>query len=120
MSEYKFLKSQQTAPIFLNNIRLQRRTGETLLSKKNIQKLNGAIESVQKIISVYERAKPIIDKSVPVINNLKTTIKVARAFSGFSNSEIEKAFDQIPDSDSNESSNHIEQSSNKVAKPFYP
>ena len=78
------------------------------------------LESVQKIISVYERAKPIIDKTVPVINNLKTTIKVARAFSGFSNSEIEKAFDQIPDSDSNESSNHIEQSSDKVAKPFYP
>ena len=53
---------------------------------------------------------PIINQSKPMIDNIRTTFKVARAFKKFSNdSTLEKAFDNLPDfeEENNQSGNSI-------------
>ena len=53
-----------------------------------------------------------------MIDNIKTTFKVAKAFRKFSNeSSLEKAFDNLPDFEEKESESV---KVNKVANPFYP
>ena len=57
---------------------------------------------------------PIIEQTRPMIDNIKTTFKVARAFKRFSSeSSLEKAFDDLPDYQQ-------EIKDSKVANPFYP
>ncbi|MCI5745160.1 MAG: hypothetical protein MR270_08025, partial [Erysipelotrichaceae bacterium] len=72
-----------------------------------------------KIIRVYDQAVPIINQTRPLIGNIKTTFKVAKAFKRFSNeSSLEKAFDNLPDFQEDIKENKKEEFSS--GEPFYP
>jgi hypothetical protein len=88
------------------------------MSANSTKSIDTIITSAQKIINIYDRAIPIINQSKPMIDNIKTTFKVAKAFRKFSNeSSLEKAFDNLPDFEEKESESV---KVNKVANPFYP
>ena len=88
------------------------------MSANATKSIDSIISSVQKVLNIYNKAVPIIEQSKPMINNIKTTFKVARAFRKFSNdSSLEKAFDNLPDFEEVTKENKVV---NKVTNPFYP
>ena len=105
-------------PSFFNTIKNKRPISNILLSSNVTSSITNLINNAQKIISVYDRAIPIINQSKPMIDNIKTTFKVAKAFRKFSNeSSLEKAFDILPDyQETKEETNKP----TKVTNPFYP
>ena len=110
--------SNRPTPYFFNVLKQKRNITDTLLSTNATSTITTLISNVQKIINVYERAIPIINQSKPMLDNIKTTFKVARAFKSFSNeSSLEKAFDILPDY--KEGQQEINKP-NKVTNPFYP
>ena len=110
--------SKSLLPSFINVIKPKRTISNSLFSASNLKSIDSFINNAQKVISIYDRALPIINQSKPMINNIKTTFKVAKAFKKFSNdSSLEKAFDDLPDFNEpiKEDKKDI-----KVANPFYP
>lgn len=107
-------------PSFVNVIKPKRNFTSKLLQKDSLKSIDGIISGAQKFIKVYDQAIPIINQIRPMIGNIKTTFKVAKAFKKFTNeSPIEKAFDNLPDFENNETKKE-EPSLNKVANPYYP
>ena len=105
-------------PSFVNVIKPKKTLATTLLSANTTKSIDSIINSVQKVLNIYNRAVPIIEQSKPMINNIKTTFKVAKAFKRFSNnSSLEKAFDNLPDFEEKAKENNVV---NKVTNPFYP
>ncbi|MCI5745407.1 MAG: hypothetical protein MR270_03905, partial [Erysipelotrichaceae bacterium] len=92
--DYQFLSSslRPTVPNFVNLIKPKKSITSSLLSKNSLNSVNTMIDSALKIIRVYDQAVPIINQTRPLIGNIKTTFKVAKAFKRFSNeSSLEKA-----------------------------
>ena len=105
-------------PSFVNVIKPKKTLFSSMLSNNATKSINSIISGTQKIINIYEKALPIINQSKPMIDNIKTTFKVAKAFRKFSSeSSLEKAFDNLPDFEEKESESV---KVNKVANPFYP
>lgn len=105
-------------PSFVNVIKPKKTLSAVLLSANATKSIDSIISSVQKVLNIYNKAVPIIEQSKPMINNIKTTFKVARAFRKFSNdSSLEKAFDNLPDFEEVTKENKVV---NKVTNPFYP
>ena len=105
-------------PSFVNVIKPKKTLFSSLMSSNATKSIDTIITSAQKILNVYEKAMPIINQSKPMIDNIRTTFKVARAFKKFSNdSTLEKAFDNLPDF---EEENKETKTTNKVTNPFYP
>lgn len=93
----------------------------TIANLNLISKINDLLNGSQRIINIYDRLRPVIQNSIPMINNLKTTLKVATAlkkYGGFSNivSEYDKLEDYI---DSNNKSFQDEKQY-PIENPFYP
>lgn len=90
--------SNRVAPSFVNLIKPRKTITSRLLSKDSIASVNGIINGAQKIVKIYDQAVPIISQVRPMVNNIRTTFKVAKAFKRFSGeSSLEKAFDNLPD-----------------------
>lgn len=105
-------------PSFVNVIKPKKTLFSSLMTTNATQKIETIISGAQKILNVYEKAMPIITQSKPMIDNIRTTFKVARAFKKFSNdSSLEKAFDNLPDFDEEIKET---KTTNKVTNPFYP
>ena len=104
-------------PRFANLIRPKKPITSTILSGGVTESIKTLITNAQKIITIYDRAMPIINQSKPMINNIKTTFKVAKAFKKFSSSStLEKAFDNLPDFEEVKENKEVR----KVTNPFYP
>lgn len=119
--DYQFLSSslRPTVPNFVNLIKPKKSITSSLLSKNSLNSVNTMIDSALKIIRVYDQAVPIINQTRPLIGNIKTTFKVAKAFKRFSNeSSLEKAFDNLPDFQEDIKENKKEEFSS--GEPFYP
>lgn len=105
-------------PSFVNVIKPKRSLFSSLMSSNATKSIDTIITGAQKILNVYEKAIPIINQSKPMIDNIRTTFKVAKAFRKISNeSSLEKAFDNLPDFEVEVKDT---KDSNKVANPFYP
>ena len=110
--------NHRPVPSFLNVLKQRKPITSSLLSSNATKSITTLITNAQKIINIYDRAVPIINQSKPMIDNIKTTFKVAKAFRKFSNeSSLEKAFDILPDY--NEEPKETKKV-NKVTNPFYP
>lgn len=113
---YRYNYSSIT-PSFVNVIKPKRSFINKALSTSSISSLNSLIDGAQKAINIYNKAVPIIKQTAPMINNIKTTFKVARAFKSFSKeSSLEKAFDNLPDYNQEKKEN----THSKLSNPFYP
>ena len=105
-------------PSFINVLKHRKTITGSLLSTSTTKSITTLINNAQKLISIYDKAMPIITQSKPMIDNIKTTFKVAKAFKRFSNeSSLEKAFDILPDF---EEQIKETKTANKVTNPFYP
>ena len=67
---------------FLNNIKKSKRLSNNYFSLDSTKKISETIDGVQKILKIYEKTRPVIEQSLPTINNIKTTLMVAKAFKG--------------------------------------
>ena len=111
-------KTNNYIPSFVNVIKPKKTLFSSLTSNTATKSIETIITSAQKLIGVYEKAMPIINQSKPMIDNIRTTFKVAKAFKRFSNdSSLEKAFDNLPDYQEQVKET---KTSNKVTNPFYP
>lgn len=107
-------------PSFMNVLKPRKSLTSRLLSENTTKSILGLVNNAQKVINVYNQAAPIIEQAKPMINNIRTTFKVARAFKRFSNdSSLEKAFDNLPDFDETVKEEKKE-TQTKVTNPFYP
>ncbi len=106
-------------PSFINVIKPKGMLSNKLLSSSSLKNIDSIITGAQKLIVIYNKAVPIINQSKPMIDNIKTTFKVAKAFKRFSNeSSLEKAFDVLPDYEEN--TKEILKEESEVTNPFYP
>ena len=116
--------SRNMYPSFVNIIKPKKTITSKLFQKDSLKTINNFINNAQKVINVYDQAMPIINQVKPMVGNLRTTLKVAKAFKRFSKeSPLEKAFDDLPDFEQTiEKTNEKEKQEtiNKVANPFYP
>ena len=106
---------------FLNNIKKSKNLSNNYFTLDTTRKINETIDGVQKILKIYEKTKPVIEQSLPTINNIKTTLMVAKAFKKISNQHsIEEVLELIPNQNEEEKKFVKEKKDEKVAKPFYP
>lgn len=116
----------RNTPMFVNMIKPRKSLSSTLLSAKSLQNINSLIDNAQKIVNVYNQALPIIEQTKPMINNIKTTFNVMRAFKKISKEDsLESMFDKLPDYEDNKvvkenKDDKKETIKSKVANPFYP
>lgn len=115
----------RNTPLFFNMIKPKKSIGSTLLSAKSLQNINSFIDNAQKIVNVYNQALPIIEQTKPMINNIKTTFNVMKAFKKISKEDsLENMFDKLPDYEDNkivkEKEEKTEALKSNVANPFYP
>lgn len=83
---------------FLNAVRPKSGFLSKLTGGLSLSKVGTFIGNTQKVLNVYNQVSPIIKQTRPLINNLRTTFKVAKAFKKFSGDDsLEKAFDNLPD-----------------------
>lgn len=107
-------------PSFMNVIKPRKTLTSKLLSESSTKSIVGFINNAQKVLNVYNQAAPIIKQAQPMINNIRTTFKVAKAFRKINNeSSLEKAFDNLPDYNEVKE-NKKEEKQTKVTNPFYP
>ncbi len=77
------------------------------LSNLSLGKIGTVLGGAQKVLNIYNQVTPIIKQTKPMLANIKTTLRVAKAFKKFSKEDsLEKAFDHLPDF--NESSSTVE------------
>lgn len=112
-------------PSFLNLIKPKRSFSTKLISKDSLASINNIINGAQKMIKIYDQAMPIINQTKPMIDNIRTTFRVAKVFKKMSNgNSLEKAFDNLPDYDEEinkeDKVNKEEKDTIKIANPFYP
>lgn len=108
-------------PSFLNVIKPKKSFSTRLISKDSLSSLNGIINGAQKMIKIYDQAMPIINQTKPMIDNIKTTFRVAKVFRKMNNgNSLEKAFDNLPDYDEVINEKEKEKEDIKIANPFYP
>ena len=88
----------------------------------NFKGIYSLLESSQKILNAYEKIQPVIVSSIPIINNLKTTIRVIGAFNKINkNNNLISAFDYLPDYNEIDVSNKINIiKESDIENPFYP
>ena len=111
-------KTYNYIPSFVNVIKPKKTFLSSLASSNTTKSIETIITGAQKLINVYEKAMPIINQSKPMIDNIKTTFKVAKAFKKISkDSSLESAFDNLPDYQEETNKTNT---SNKVTNPFYP
>ena len=114
---YAHQMSNRMFPSFVNVIKPKQSLMNKLISKDFINGINSLITGAQKVIKIYDQAIPIINQVRPLVGNVKTTLKVAKAFKMFSKDDtLEKAFDNLPDFENQKE----EKATNKVANPYYP
>lgn len=107
-------------PSFMNVLKPRKSITSRLLSENTTKSIMGFVNNAQKIINIYNQAAPIIEQTKPMLNNIRTTFKVAKAFKRFSNdSSLEKAFDNLPDFEEKPKEEKKE-TQTKVTNPFYP
>ena len=89
----------RSAPAFLNVAKAAKPSFLSKLgSSFSLSKISTAIGNAQKVLNIYNQVSPIVKQAKPIIDNLRTTLKVAKAFKKFSNEDsLEKAFDNLPD-----------------------
>lgn len=112
-----------TNPSFMNIIKPKKTLTGKILSKDSLASINSIITGAQKAISIYDRAVPIVKQSIPLINNVRTTFKVAKAFKSFAgDSSLEKAFDNLPDYQEEEKKEPVQEKikTEQENNPFYP
>lgn len=101
---------------FINVIRRPSVLNNNFLKSFDGVHITRFINGAQKVINIYNGALPIIKQYSPMLSNIKTTFKVARAFSKmYKTDEIEKAFDELPDYYTENKT-----TTKKVENPFYP
>ena len=107
--------------LFLNNIKKTKRLSNNYFSLATTNKISETIDSIQKILKMYEKTKPIIEQSLPAISNIKTTFMVAKAFKKISSQQnIEEVLDLLPDQQEKNNSFVKQKDVEKVAKPYFP
>lgn len=85
-------------PAFAKVIKPKVSLTSKLLSSTSLKSINGVIDGAQKVLRVYNEATPIIKQAKPMIDNVRTTFKVAKAFKRFGGgNSLEQAFDKLPD-----------------------
>lgn len=90
--------ASRSAPSFLNIAKAKPSFLSKIGSGFSLSKITTMIGNAQKVLNIYNQVSPIIKQAKPIINNLKTTLKVAKAFKSFSQEDsLEKAFDNLPD-----------------------
>lgn len=108
-------------PSFLNVIKQKKGFSTKLISKDSLTSLNGIITSAQKMIKIYDQAMPIINQTKPMIDNIRTTFRVAKVFKKMNNgNSLEKAFDNLPDYDDIINEKEKVKEDIKIANPFIP
>ncbi len=108
-------------PAFLNVIKPKKSFSTKLISKDLLSSLNGIINGAQKMIKIYDQAMPIISQTKPMIDNIRTTFRVAKVFKKMNNgNSLEKAFDNLPDYDEVINDKVVEKEDIKIANPFIP
>ena len=108
-------------PSFLNVIKPKKGFSTKLISKDSLTSLNGIINGAQKMIKIYDQAMPIINQTKPMIDNIRTTFRVAKVFRKISNgNSLEKAFDNLPDYDEVINEKEKVKEDIKIANPFIP
>lgn len=123
--DYRNMSTLRNTPSFFNVIKPKKSLTSILLNGDTLKNINNYITNAQKIINVYNQALPIIEQTKPMINNIKTTFNVMRAFRKISKEDsLENLFDKLPDynEEVNKVNNKIDKDStdNEVANPFYP
>lgn len=99
MLNYSGSTSLLLQPAFTNVIKNK----TSIISKVSFKDINNIISGAQKMINIYDRAIPIINQTKPMIDNIRTTFKVAKVFKKMNSSnDLEKAFDNLPDYDNQE------------------
>lgn len=126
--------SRIVEPPFAKVIKPKAPLSAKLLSSSSIKSFTGIIDGAQKILHVYNEATPIIKQAKPMIDNIRTTFKVAKAFKRFSGTtSLEQAFDHLPDYEETKKEtqkieekekieNHFtsQKEDNSIPAPFYP
>lgn len=108
-------------PSFLNVIKPKKGFSTKLISKDSLTSLNGIINGAQKMIKIYDQAMPIINQTKPMIDNIRTTFRVAKVFKKMNNGDsLEKAFDNLPDYDEIINEKEKAKEDIKIANPFIP
>lgn len=108
-------------PSFLNVIKPKKGFSTKLISKDSLTSLNGIINGAQKMIKIYDQAMPIINQTKPMIDNIRTTFRVAKVFKKMNNgNSLEKAFDNLPDYDEIINEKEKVKEDIKIANPFIP
>ena len=108
-------------PSFLNVIKPKKGFSTKLISKDSLTSLNGIINGAQKMIKIYDQAMPIINQTKPMIDNIRTTFRVAKVFKKMNNgNSLEKAFDNLPDYDEIINEKEEVKEDIKIANPFIP
>lgn len=88
----------RSAPSFLNVAKAKPSFLSKISGGFSLSKIGTILGNTQKVLNIYNQVSPIVKQAKPLINNLKTTMKVAKAFKRFSAEDsLEKAFDNLPD-----------------------
>jgi len=88
----------------------------------NLNIINDSINSFQKVLSLYDKALPIILSVTPLVNNIKSTLSVVKAIRKINNDKMfGVGFDSLPDYDEKETNQSQDLLNNKkVENPYYP
>ena len=98
--DYRGYSAFSTLPSKSTSLLPQIKTKPSFFSKLSFGKIGAFLGGAQKVLNIYNQVTPIIQQTKPLISNIKTTLKVAKAFKKFSKeSSLEKAFDNLPDFD---------------------
>lgn len=90
--------TRMAEPSFARVVKPKSTLPAKLFSSSSLKSFTGVIESAQKMLRVYNEAAPIIKQAKPMIDNVRTTFKVAKAFKKFGGgNSLEQAFDNLPD-----------------------
>ena len=88
----------------------------------NISKLTDIIDGIQKGLVLYDKISPVIISSVPLINNIKTSFKLAAAFKKYNFFEMPSQ-EILEDKNTEESKwykSSQTQEERKLENPYYP
>ena len=83
--------------------------------------INNSISGVQKALTLYDKLIPIIKNTMPVVNNIKSTLSVVRAFRKINNNDLSFSFDSLPDYNKDQKNTQKSNAINdkEVENPFY-
>ena len=98
-----------------------RSKSRTFLNGDLVSKINSFINGSQKVLNMYDKVRPVIQNTIPMINNLKTTFKVAAAVKRFGGlSSIVNEYDKLDDYISEDDESSLTETQYSIENPFYP